>query len=394
MRITMRTFIVIWLLIWMMPVSMAAFAVCQDPTLTRMEADYILACQYINRRDPASGAINNVYGTPTWVVPRENALAILGLLQASECLNLALYRNRAQQAMKYLLKIQDADGGWFDQYSYDQPVLRSKSPTQTAEVMIAMNKLGFKRSHYFAMVKGAEFLIRLQDPANKTGQDDGLITGGLDEQGQYRTWRWTSDNAFGYQAFKAASRWARILRDKKRQLRYEDAAARVLDGINTVLKDPNSPVWHRVVDAQGNPNPDNEPHEWINYAPQMLDLPAEGVGNPEVGDWIYQTLVHQPEGGVVWNDGWGSNRLSPGFSFQASLVWIDTNQTAYKDSAWQWANSSGLHQITPDDNGVIGGWIDWKETTGNHASWWERFIDTSFYSIAVREGGFNFSAEP
>ena len=385
---------VVWgtaLLMAAQPVA-AAGAACQNASLVRLEANYIKACQYLRTGDRASGAINNVYGAPTWVVPRENALAILGLIRATECLGDSSYRSRAQQAMAYLLKVQDADGGWFDQYNYATPFIRSKSPTQTAEVMIALNKLGYQKSQYNAMVKAAEFLLRLQNPANKTGQDDGLIGGGFDDTGHYQTWRWTSDNAFAYQALKAAARWARTKGDAARQLRYDDAAVRLLDGINSVLRDSASAVWYVVVDAQDVPVP-NRPHEWINYAPQMLDVPAEGVGDPAVGEWIHQTLVHQPEGAAVWNDGPQNNRLSPGYSFQASLAWVDLNQTAYKDAAWQWANASGLHQVTPDANGIAGGWIDWAETTGANAQWWERFIDTSFYAIVTATGGYNFSAE-
>jgi hypothetical protein len=37
--------------------------------------------------------------------------------------------------------------------------------------------------------------------------------------------------------------------------------------------------------------------------------------------------------------------------------------------------------------------VDWVETGGARAQWWERFIDTSFYNIAVSEGGYDFSAE-
>ncbi|RLI52792.1 MAG: hypothetical protein DRP09_17200, partial [Candidatus Thorarchaeota archaeon] len=47
-----------------------------------LEANYILSCQYNNPESSAYGAINNVKGEPTWVVPGENAMAILGLLEA------------------------------------------------------------------------------------------------------------------------------------------------------------------------------------------------------------------------------------------------------------------------------------------------------------------------
>ena len=177
-----------------------------------------------------------------------------------------------------------------------------------------------------------------------------------------------------------------------RQQKYDGAADKLLRGLNAVLKDPSSAVWYVAVDTQDIPIP-NRPHEWINYAPQMLDLPATGTGSSAVGEWIHQTLVNQPTGAAVWDDGPESDRLSPGYSFQASLVWTDLGQQSYRDQAWVWANTSGLHQITPDANGISGGWIDWVETNGTQAQWWERFIDTSFYAIATSEGGYNFSAE-
>ncbi len=364
---------------------------CQDPDLVRLEANYILAAQYIQKGDPeAVGAINTVAGTPTTVVPGEATFAILGLLRAADCLGDASYRDRAQLAMRYLLRVQDTDGGWYDQYRYEKPVLRSKSSAQTAQVLIAMNKLGFQRNSYNEMVSGAEFLLRLQDVANKTGQDDGLIGAGLDANRTYQTQRRTADNALAYQALKAAARWARLRKDGARQQRYDDAAALILDGINTVLKDPASAVWYAAVDAQGNSIATQ--HDWTNYAPQLFDVPAQGIGTT-VGDWIYQTLVHQPEGAAVWNDGAESNRLSPRFSFQANLVWIDVHQFNHYDAAWQWARTSGLHQLSPDANGIAGGWIDWIETTGAQAPFSERLIGTSVFSILAATDGFNFNAE-
>lgn len=364
------------------------------------EAGYILESQF---EDPASffdGAINNVYGAPTWIVPRENALAMLALLQASEVLKDPSYRTQAERAGDFLIRVQDEDGGWFDQYDWRNPADHpetdgSKSPTQTAEVMMALDQLGFSAARYEAMKKGAEFLISLQD----TG--DGLLVGGLMDDGVTRhTWKWASDNSFAYLALKDAAGWARKAGDRALAKRFNDAASRILAGINEVLyiDDPSHPdygVWHRVVDANGVPQQTGY-REWINYAPQMLDLPATGVGNARVGEWIHQNL-QLSNGAVVWdNGGPNSSRQSPGFSFQAALVWLDLGQTAYADAAVQWAYSSGLLQTVPDSSGITGGWVDWlvddPSTPGidERAQEWERFIDTSFYALSVQLGGYNF----
>ncbi len=363
-----------------------------------IDANYILSSQYLNPTDPAHGAINNVNITgasnakPDWVVPRENGLAILALVQAYENTGNKEYLKRAQLAADYLVRIQDTDGGWFDQYNYAEPSVKSKSPTQTAEVMMALGKLGFSKARYAAMKKGAQFLMSLQDVANKGGLDDGLIGGGKKEDGSYHTWRWTSDNSFAWLALKDTQKWALMRGDLKFAREAGQSAHRILEGINTSLyvddpSDPDYGVWRRAIDENGNAI-DPTYHEWINYAPQMLDLPAVGVGKQIVGEWIHKTFQKE-DGSVVWDDRWFSDRKSPGYSFQASLVWLDLGQTQYAAAAKNWALNSGLKQLTPDPNGVAGNWVDWSQN-GSTAPWWERFIDTSFYWISVVNGGYNF----
>ncbi len=365
--------------------------------LVRLEADYILSCQYLNSSDPANGAINNVYGNPTWVVPRENAMAILGLIEARRILNDNSYLERAQLSADYLVSVQDSsDGAWFDQYDFITPVVLSKSPTQTAEAMIAFYKLGFYASRYQAMKKGAQFLMSCQDPANKGGNDDGLLGGGKDANGQYQSWRWASDNAFAYLALRAASRWAIIKRDFSFANLCDAASQKILTGINNYLYISDTSrsdygVWYKVVDMNDLPQ-QTDFHEWINYAPQMLDIPARGVGSPRAGEWMHQALQKE-DGACVWNDGGENNRKSPGYSFQAALSWLDLGQNNYSDAAKNWALTSGLWQETSECNGAAGGWIDWIEN-GTPAPCWQRFIDTSFYAIAVFSGGYDFRTWP
>ena len=87
-------------------------------------------------------------------------------------------------------------------------------------------------------------------------------------------------------------------------------------------------------------------------------------------------------------------RIDPAYTFQAVLCWLDTGDADYAASALAWTGQSGLWQTRPDINRVAGGWIDWQEVTpspGTQAPTWQRFIDTSFYSIAACNGGYDFS---
>ncbi|HNQ50527.1 MAG TPA: hypothetical protein PK107_04545 [Candidatus Omnitrophota bacterium] len=374
------------------------------PEMAQIEADYIAACQFMDAADPAYGCINNVAGAPTWVVPRENAMAILGLLIADDMYPGNDYRRRALLAADYLAKVQDPDGAWYNQYRYAAPgddtgseESLSKSPTQTAEVMIAFYKLGFDRVRYPAMKKAARYLMSCQS----SGGNGLLLGGGKDAHGQYRTWRWASDNSYAYQALKAAETWAVMSCDARFALYCSRAARRIIRGIDTFLyvrdrDDPDFGVWRRVID-QDNAPVDPAYHDWINYAPQMLDLPCKGVNRPRVGEWIHRTL-QDASGACAWNDGADRSRMSPGYSFQASLCWQDLRQSGYYIDALNWGLDSGLWMNAPVCDGVAGGWIDWTQTNDDgsrvQADCWERFIDTSFYAIAAYNGGYDFRVIP
>ena len=372
----------------------------------RRAADYILACQLDTAHDTcgspaADGAINDVYPAPDaagcrtfdWIVPRENALASLALALAFDETADARYRDAGERALSYLVAIQDAsDGAWYDRYVFDAPALDAgKSPTQTAEVMLALYRYGATPSRIDAMLAGADYLIACADPANKGGADDGLVAGGLGADGLFQSERWASDNAFAYQALRAASRWAWDAGDLARAAGYASAAARILDGIDQSLRDPASGVWRRVVDGDGVPLAGAA--DWIDYAPAMLDLPAVGVRAQAVGSWIADTL-QGADGAVRWNDGAQFGRRSPGFSLQASLVWFDLVQQPYLDAAFGWLYGSSLYaaRSLPDEHGIVGGWVDWEED-GAAAPAWQRFVDTEFYWVAGLLGGYDFTTD-
>ncbi|MFH1460598.1 MAG: PEP-CTERM sorting domain-containing protein [Candidatus Omnitrophota bacterium] len=358
----------------------ACFADLADDIV--LEGDYILSCQYLGAlSDPGYGAFNNVYGNPTWVVPGENAIAIMGLEKASRLLGDNTYKDRAELNADYLVRIQDpGDGAWYDQYEYATAVSSEKSLRHTAEVMIAFDKLGnFTTDRYESMKKGAQFILDCQNVSNKGGLDDGLVAGGKNAQGAYHSWRWASDNSFAYQALQATAAWATHAGDLTYAQNIENAAQRILAGIQNNLWVGDH--WQRVIDANGNLILAENKSDWISYAPVMLDLPVSQQGvNPEIiGEWIKQTLQTQ-DGAVVWDDQDHSDRKSPGYSFQAMLVWLDNLQAEYAQDAAFWAENSGLWQKSPDSNGVSGGWIDWVDDTGI-APQWQRFIDTSSYYI-------------
>jgi hypothetical protein len=389
-----------WLLFSVSP----AAAQEEFPEMAKIEADYILSCQLTDSVDPAYGCINNVCGAPTWVVPRENAMAILGLLVSEGLYPGNGYREHAQAAADYLAKVQDSDGAWFNQYRYTTPgdevksdESLSKSPTQTAEVMIAFYKLGYESARYRAMKNGARYLLSCQT----NGGNGLLLGGGKDSAGVYRTWRWASDNAYAYQALKAAETWAIMAGEMSFALRVSLAARRIITGINKFLyiKDRDNPdfgVWYRAVDKDNMPV-DPLLHDWINYAPQMLDLPCRGVNNPRVGEWIHDTL-QSSSGACVWNDGAEKGRQSPGYSFQASLCWQDLRQSGYYIDALNWALDSGLWMNRPVCDQIVGGWVDWSQVNSDgseaKAECWQRFIDASFYAIAAYNGGYDFSVVP
>jgi len=170
----------------------------------------------------------------------------------------------------------------------------------------------------------------------------------------------------------------------------------IVQGINGYLyiaapADPDYGVWRRAIDPSG-ATIDPQFHEWINYAPQMLDVPCNGVNTTAAGEWIHRKL-QKDDGALVWNDGAQGNRKSPGYSFQAVLCWLDMGQSGYAESALNWADNSGLWHSFPDYNNVTGGWVDWKEESAI-ADWWLRFIDTSFYAIAAYNGGYDFNIVP
>ncbi len=406
MKITKFNFIYIFIYLFLISFNTLA----GDTNDIIMEADYILSCQFLDSSSEAYGAINNESGDPTWVVPGENAIAIMGLEKASRILEDDKYLQKANLAADYLVRVQDqTDGAWFSKYNYITPYNDGKGLRHTAEVMIAFDKLGYNPERYDSMKKASQFILDCQDQVNKQGEDDGLVGGGKKSNGDYHTWRWSSDNSFAYQALKASAEWAKKHDDNDFAGKLETASQDILDGIQTHLFN-GTDHWHRVIDQNDDPlssevkdpegNPENR-SDWIGYSPLMLDLPVSQYVDPSlVGDWISNTLKRKDsnDGSLVWDDTLYSSRQSPGYSFQAMLVWLDLNQSFEADLALDWAEEhSGLWQTAYDLNNIKGGWIDWIDN-GAMPPVWDRFIDTSAYYIMTHgtdsiERGYDFNPE-
>lgn len=326
----------------------------------QLELQHIINCQVQDSQDPAYGAINNVWGEPTWVMPGEMAIAAIVLHKAG-------YVDNARAACDYLVKIQNADGSWCNQYNHLTAVDKNKYARHTAQVIILFGTVG---GYEEALNKANLWLESLQDTANKSGWDDGLICGGMAEGGSFFSDRWVSDNSFAVLAFHLAGN---IL-----------ARDRVINGINQYLF--NRDHWYQKINSDGVAQ--DGVYSWINFAPAFLNLDNFGVIYPSrLARWMNKKLQLSKgslSGAVFENR--ESKKLMPGIGFQASLAWQDLGAFDYADKHTYWAeNVSGLWQATADVNGDAGGWVDWKSLNGKvQAQWWEKFIDTSAYYVMVK----------
>lgn len=339
---------------------------------TAIEYGHILACQYTSSTHPADGAINNVWGAPTWVVPGENAVVAWVLHKGG-------YTAQARRTADYLSRIQNPDGSWNIQYSGTVSVDSNRHARHTAQIMFLFGTLG---GYGAQMAKADAWLASLQTTAVKGGADDGLIGGGYDAGGTPIGDRWTSDNAYAALAFNASKNFA--------------ARDRVVAGINNLLRTGDHWALYRT---PGGVNVDPTPvgFGWIQFAPAFLNLrPLGVVFPPGIAAGIRNRLMEPsgPNAGAVLEFS-RSTKWMPGIGFQASVAWRAVGDTASIAAHTAWAeNVSSLWQVVPDGNGDTGGWIDWSLTVnGTQAPGWQRFIDTSaYYLMAVN--GWMFADDP
>ncbi|MEK7767395.1 MAG: hypothetical protein AAB368_14290, partial [bacterium] len=278
-------------------------------------------------------------------------------------LSRSVYGAQARRACDYLVRIQNADGSWCNQYGGTIATDSAKYTRHTVEVAIALAKVG---GYAPALARARDWLLNLQDPAVKHGDDDGLVAGGYDGAGTVQEDRWTSDNAWAVLAFDLAGATA--------------ARDRVVQGINARLVSGDH--WVQKTDKNGVTSEGT--FGWINFAPAFAALARLGVTYPAgLAAGVRARLAETggPAGGAVRELEAGPKYM-PGIGFQASLAWNELGATAFTDEHTAWAQGSGLWQATADGNGDTGGWIDWTFSAGGgQANWWERFIDTSAYYI-------------
>lgn len=334
---------------------------------TEIEFQHILACQVSDAKSPAYGAINDVWGAPTWVVPGEMAVAAFVLSKGQ-------YADEARAACDYLVRVQDPDGSWCNQYSTTWSVDSAKHARQTAQVMILLGEVG---GYPTAMSKARTWLASLQDGPVKTGNDDGLICGGYDSGGGVIQDRWTSDNAWAVLAFDHAG--DTIRRD------------RIVNAINSLLV--SSDHWVQKINGAGTTT--DGTFGWINFAPAFTSLAKFGVTYPAgLADGIRTRLqvASGADAGAVYENQ-ASPKYMPGIGFQATIAWHELGVSGQDHACWAELRS-GLWTTTPDGNGDAGGWVDWRvPSPPGQANWWERFIDTSAYYI-MSVNGWEFAHDP
>jgi hypothetical protein len=384
-----------------------------------LEANHLLNCQ--TKSGSAAGAINDAdpVNGPSWIVPRENGTAVLGLIESFKATGNAAFKDGALLAAGYLQRRQEPDGAWCEYYDENAHTVvnRNKSVSQAGSVLMAffgIKKMGWEdasHQYYENAKKAAAYIIASID--NKPGTKNGLAGAGkeygsyslTDDRGSYRWngWSWVSDNCYAYIALMCMGDWAAERGDSVLAENCRRHADGVLNGINTSLKNPRNAVWYRVVGENGETVLESEKTDALCYYPQKLDLPVPQRGREDVARWIADNLqittgpVSQGYGAFRWGNAFGpqSERRSQGFALEASLALLDipgavSEKTRWLARSWWEADddTGGHGQLWDTTDGGI---VDWYEPSGNPAvaPGWQKFIDTSSNCIFVYRGGFN-----
>jgi len=328
-----------------------------QPFSRALELGYILHCQSRGATAP-KGAINDIYPTTdgySWIVPSEMAVVGWTLFKLGKT-------EAATSAASYLVRVQLPSGCWAEQYNAASPssnLCVTRHTVQPVMLIAGLQARGAGPSGYMTVLaKAATWLTGQLHPS-------GLIGGGDNGNGEF----WLSDNAYAVVA------WHRL-----GELQKRDAAVRA---INKHFLGNNR--WHYRLGQDLLPI--SGPFSWIHFAPAMLDLRAFGVEYPQgLGDRMVEALQvgDGPDAGAVY-ERQGSPKMMPGIGFQASLAWRDLGLLNSVATHTRWCLASGLWHKAADSNGIAGGWVDWKENSGQIAPAEQRFIDTSAYFLMVIE---------
>lgn len=393
------------------------------------EANYILSCQ------APSGAINNVFGDPTWVKPRENGTAAVGLMEAYSATNNSAYKDGALKCLDYLKGRQEADGGWSAHYNemINARVDRATTPSEAGSVIMAMYKaksLGWEdpAHQYYESAKAAgAFIIEC---ITQAGGSTGLAGAGKDyntstpttsdERGAYKwsDWCWVSDNSYAYLGLLSLREWAVQNGDYDFARTCNQYLVGIYTGINAYLKNPSNAVWYPVVDSNGNLVSHSNKVEALCYYPQKYDIPVPQYRSENIAQWMVSNLqvtdtsvsVPRGYGAFIWRDAEGGDgyhpyRRSQGYSMEAWLALVDIPGAVALDArtraqAW-WEspdNTNGIITVAAPVSYqlwdvIYGGIRDWYDPdTETVASPADKFIDTSANCIHVYRGGYDYTS--
>jgi len=261
------------------------------------EYQHIIDCQDLNASSATYGAINDVTGSATWIVPGEMAFAAMVLKRGG-------YTTNANLAAAFLARIQNADGSWSNQYAKSGTSVvvtdAAKNSRQTAQVVLALKNIG-----------GSTYTTNANNGANwlnghlVTAGTGKLIDGGLDASGNVLINRWASDNSFAAAAYNAVG--------------YTTQRDAVVNGINSVLKTTDH--WYAAVNGSNVPLAESS-YTWVDFAPAFMNLKTIGVQYPTgAAQKIIEELqvLGGPDDGAVWENG-SHVHYMPGIGFQAAVA--------------------------------------------------------------------------
>lgn len=419
----------------------------------RKEADYIVDCSWTGSAQNggnaysfthAYGALNNVRISsigPDWVVPREAAIGMIGLMAAAKRLdyageNIQVYKNTVNRffdtwvvARKQPIEQSGVNaGGFYGRVYYSSGGWRTGTDTPTAAATGSMVIAMWKRYEYLLAVSGSTAANNwlnnnnawdiVEDACNfinarynSTHQLVASNAGNPD--------LWITDSVMSACALKCAHQWA-SLTGRSTSFNYDSRANSIKNGVSNMRDTGGWKNFYRVRQAsEGYAARYGDAVDQLCFLPfesgliPMSDGFADDISNwwTNGGSGLKMTKETSNSSswkyyGIHWHyyfAGSPENEfLYPGPTLQLGKVeWKISKSNSYSSSVrntmkdradrrYAFANSTSKSNLWFGANGyseasVPNGLVDWRDSNNynNKAGDWERFVDTSSYMIQM-----------